>query len=204
MSQSDAPTPVLRCCLLILMILKKVNDTQGHSVGDKLLRAVANRLREPLRRVDVIRRFDGDKFVIVTDNLHIKDNIKTLCLHLLSTMKPAYQVGRLTINMNMSIGIASYPDDGKTIEDLLRNADTAMYAAKKLGGTNFHFYCDDMNQRMSRRIQLEEKLIEALTNQEISLVFQPIIRLSSGLPKRFYCAVGKIHSVPKPGILQPA
>ncbi|MEJ2043123.1 MAG: EAL domain-containing protein [Reinekea sp.] len=164
---------------------KKVNDTQGHSIGDQLLLAVALRLKNSLRRMDVISRFGGDEFVVIADNLSDKADIEAVCLNLLRAMKPTYMIGNLSINMRMSIGIATYPDDSLSPEDLLRNADIAMYASKSQGGDHFHFFSERMNRRIKRRIEVEEQMTTALTNGEFSLVLQPIICLVSNRPKKF-------------------
>jgi len=164
---------------------KKVNDTLGHTVGDELLQAVASRLRKTIRGSDVISRFGGDEFVIMLSHLHSLEDIESTCLQLLQSMKQNYPIGQRNISMSLSIGIAIYPDDGESVELLLQNADTAMYAAKNKGGDHFSFYSGQLNQQVHRRMLLEEHLAKALENNEISLHFQPVIDLGSGDVTRF-------------------
>ncbi len=158
---------------------KKVNDTLGHSVGDLLLLSVTQRLKTSLRKTDFISRFGGDEFIVITEDVQTKDNIETLCTHLLRAMKDAYQLADLTINMTMSIGATCYPQDGESTDELLRNADTAMYAAKQQGRNRFNFFSGTMNEHMNRRVQLEEFMPSALKNKEMYFVFQPIINLKT-------------------------
>lgn len=164
---------------------KKVNDTLGHTVGDELLQAVASRLRKTIRSSDVISRFGGDEFVIMLSHLHSLEDIESTCLQLLQSMKQNYPIGQRNISMSLSIGIATYPEDGESVELLLQNADTAMYAAKNKGGDHFSFYSGQLNQQVHRRMLLEEHLSRALHNNEISLHFQPVIELESGEVSKF-------------------
>ncbi|PWI33856.1 hypothetical protein DI392_06550 [Vibrio albus] len=131
---------------------KKVNDSFGHSVGDKLLIAVANRLKSTLRRSDYVSRFGGDEFVVITQIVRSKDAIETLCTHLLKAMQYPYTLGKQKIITNMSIGAACYPDDGMTVEALLYNADKAMYTAKSKGRNCFILYSPDL-QALEGRIK---------------------------------------------------
>ncbi len=164
---------------------KKVNDTLGHTVGDELLQSVAHRLKQTLRGSDVISRFGGDEFVIMLSHLHSLEDIESTCLQLLQSMKHNYPIGQRSISMSLSIGIAIYPEDGETVELLLQNADTAMYAAKNKGGDHFSFYSGQLNQQVQRRMLLEEHLAKALENNEISLHFQPVIDLATGDVSKF-------------------
>jgi len=164
---------------------KKVNDTLGHTVGDELLQSVASRLKQAIRGSDVISRFGGDEFVIMLSHLQSLEDIESTCLQLLHSMKQNYPIGQRSISMSLSIGIATYPDDGESVELLLQNADTAMYAAKNKGGDHFSFYSGQLNQQVQRRMLLEEHLAKALENNEISLHFQPVIDLTNGDVSKF-------------------
>lgn len=164
---------------------KKVNDTIGHSMGDKLLQAVASRLKASLRETDYISRFAGDEFVVVSQSVNSDACIETLCTHLLQAMQPTYNIGSKTFKLSMTIGIACYPNDGEDHEELLRNADTAMYAGKKQGRDGFNFFSSEMNLQMKRRMQLEEQLFQSLESSEIFLAYQPIIDLQTGAPVKF-------------------
>jgi diguanylate cyclase (GGDEF)-like protein len=121
---------------------KAVNDTLGHSTGDKLLLAVARRFKESLRRADFICRFGGDEFVIVTQAIKSKGDIRAMCSHLIETMQAPYMLEDLELAITISIGVACYPADGGSGEDLLRNADAAMYIAKGNGRNQFSFFSE--------------------------------------------------------------
>jgi diguanylate cyclase (GGDEF)-like protein len=164
---------------------KKVNDTLGHSIGDELLLAVTERLRKSLPSLNLISRFGGDEFVVLTNDFTEKKSVETKCRQLLQTMTTSYQLENMSLNMTLSIGVACYPADGDSGETLLRNADTAMYVSKKQGGNCYHFFSSDLNTHMHRRIQLEEQFMTALENQEFSLVFQPIVDIRNGDIRKF-------------------
>jgi len=172
---------------------KKVNDTLGHSVGDNLLKAVAERLRKTLRRSDVISRFGGDEFVIVIGGLIHPDDIEVICCELLKAIKAPYKLGNRNISMSLSIGIARFPNDGLDAEALLQNADTAMYASKYKGGDHFHFFSGHMNAQVHRRMLVEEELLKSLENKEIELHYQPIMDLKTNQPVKFE-ALSRWHS----------
>ncbi|MDW6001292.1 EAL domain-containing protein [Vibrio mangrovi] len=181
---------------------KKVNDTLGHSIGDELLLAISKRLKAFLNPSMLISRFGGDEFIVLSDDYREKISIGMICQRLLQTMATSYQLDNICMSMTLSIGVACYPTDGESGEELLRNADTAMYVSKKQGGNYFHFFSSDLNAQMHRRIHLEEQFMTALKNQEFALVFQPIVNIRSGEIKKFE-VLSRWHN-PKLGHVAPS
>ncbi|MCP4876096.1 MAG: diguanylate cyclase, partial [Gammaproteobacteria bacterium] len=152
---------------------KNINDSLGHSVGDRLLQLVATRLTEVIRGNDTVARLGGDEFTIFLDN--IADTLKaaeisTRIIDVLST--PLFLHGHEVV-ISPSIGVVIYPDHGTSHEELLKKADTAMYRAKDAGGNTFRFFTDKMNDDVQKRIQLEESLRQGLVNDEFILHYQP-------------------------------
>lgn len=176
-------------CFAVLFIdlddFKKVNDSKGHTEGDKLLIAVANKLKSSIRKTDFIGRFGGDEFVIITERVRSNKDIETFCSHLMESIKEPYQLDGSTYHISKSIGVACYPADGLTAEDLLQKADMAMYTSKESGKNNFTFFSNSMNERVKRKLMLEEELRFALERDEIFLMYQPIVNLRDGMPSTF-------------------
>lgn len=159
---------------------KLVNDSLGHDMGDKLLNAVAERLRKSVRDSDTVARLGGDEFVIVSQFLETADNLVPLAQKLLHTIAEPIKLIGNELNITTSIGISFYPHDAKDVNDLLKNADTAMYQAKDLGRNNFQFYTTEMNKRVRHRLQLENSLRMAQEKNEFECYYQPCLDLQSG------------------------
>jgi two-component system cell cycle response regulator len=124
---------------------KSVNDTFGHHIGDELLKEIANRLKGCLREEDFIARIGGDEFVVL---LSIIDDIKNAgetAQKIICALTPIYELQGNNLRITASIGVACYPQNGKTVEAFIRNADIAMYHAKELGRNNFQYYTEDLN-----------------------------------------------------------
>ena len=119
---------------------KLVNDTHGHSAGDELLKAVAQRMKICVRAVDTIARLGGDEFVVLVPDIDSLDDIRTVAIKLLETLIPPYEIEGQSAVSTPSIGISIYPDDGGDIDLLMKHADTAMYQAKQSGRGNFKFF----------------------------------------------------------------
>lgn len=153
---------------------KLVNDSLSHSVGDKLLQAVANRLNEAIRKEDTLARLGGDEFVFVTSLGDNPDNnVLVITAKLAACFNKPFDILEHHITISTSIGISIYPDDGTTIEELLRNADLAMYHAKELGSNQFQFYKQEMNELAMQRLENESELRHAIENKELFLCYQP-------------------------------
>jgi len=155
---------------------KDVNDSLGHTAGDELLQTVVRRLQNRLRNVDTLARLGGDEFVIVLESLKdAKDavNVARTLIGLIS--EPIDLSNGREVYIGASVGISIYPDDGTTSEQLIRNADTAMYQAKHNNCGSFHLYTEAMTQRIEERLQLEARLRRALSQNEFVLHYQPLV-----------------------------
>lgn len=159
---------------------KAINDSLGHDIGDLLLSKVAQRLKSTCREVDYIARLSGDEFCIAISN--VKDNydaahVAQRCLELIS--KPVELAGR-KFTPACSIGIAHYPNDGIDLKTILKTADTALYSAKSLGRNRFAFYNRELTNQAEYRFKIEQYLREAIEKQQLSLVYQPKVEVSTG------------------------
>lgn len=159
---------------------KNVNDTLGHHVGDKLLQAVAERLKSCVRGVDTVSRQGGDEFIIMLADIgdaaqvaHIADNI------LLAISQP-YRIEKHELGITTCIGIGIYPNDGDDIDTLVRHADIAMYHAKESGRNGYQFFNSEMNVRIVERLNLEIDMKKALARHEFLLQYQPEMDIVSG------------------------
>ncbi len=159
---------------------KGVNDSLGHEIGDQILIEVAQRLRKTLRKKDTIARNGGDEFVVIIDGLNTLEQLNHLAAKLIETIIEPYQIDEHTIYIGSSIGIATYPQDGGDGDTLLRNADTAMYQAKRHGGDSFQYYDVSLSTQVHERVVMESELRSALDKSEFRLVFQPQISTSHG------------------------
>lgn len=152
---------------------KLINDSFGHSAGDKLLKLVAKRLSFVLRKSDILARLGGDEFVITVDDLKEESDAYHVASQILEVFKDEFNVANQGLNVTTSIGISIYPTDAKSIEKLLKHADSAMYKAKSLGGNKFQFYTKQIGKVLSERLILENDLHKAIVNEEFILDYQP-------------------------------
>ena len=159
---------------------KLVNDSLGHDMGDKLLNTIAERLRKCVRESDTVARLGGDEFVVVSQFLHSADNLVSLAQKILQVVAEPVAVNGNELNITTSVGLSFYPNDAKSVGDLLRNADTAMYQAKDLGRNNFQFYTSEMNKRVQHRLTMEHALRVALEKNEFECYYQPCLDLQTG------------------------
>jgi diguanylate cyclase (GGDEF)-like protein/PAS domain S-box-containing protein len=159
---------------------KTINDTQGHAVGDLVLRSVAHRLKKFIREGDTFARLGGDEFVIVQADPNQDSNFAILARRILETLGEPFRLDDREFYTTASIGVAVYPHDGDDPLSLLKSADTAMYVAKSRGRNNFQFFSGEMNAQALARADLEAHLRLALHNQELALHYQPQIDLASG------------------------
>ncbi|OFW24872.1 MAG: hypothetical protein A3H27_18980, partial [Acidobacteria bacterium RIFCSPLOWO2_02_FULL_59_13] len=159
---------------------KVINDTLGHAAGDKLVVAVAQRLARAIRSGDTVSRLGGDEFALILQNLSKPRDAATVSQKVLEGLAAPFEVEGHEIFVTASIGITLFPSDGETAEELLKNADSAMYRAKHQGRNNFQFYTAEMNARSGEVLRLENNLRRALERREFMLYFQPKADLSSG------------------------
>ncbi|WP_229506264.1 EAL domain-containing protein [Massilia sp. BJB1822] len=158
---------------------KKINDTHGHQVGDLLLVAVANRLRELMREIDTIARLGGDEFIVVTSGTVTPEAAGAIAVRIVDALSQPYSLQGLTVHSGASVGLAMFPSDGDDGGTLLRHADTAMYAAKTQGRGNFQFFSPAMNRATHERLLLENRLWQGLEQREFELYLQAQIDLDS-------------------------
>ncbi|SHN68385.1 PAS domain S-box-containing protein/diguanylate cyclase (GGDEF) domain-containing protein [Duganella sacchari] len=158
---------------------KKINDTHGHEMGDLLLIAVSQRLQELLREVDTIARLGGDEFIVVTDGAVTPDDASNIAVRIVDALTAPYHLQGKTIHSGASVGVAMFPSDGDDSSTLMRHADTAMYAAKSQGRGNFQFFSEAMNTATHERLMLENRLWQALEQNEFELYLQPQIELAT-------------------------
>ncbi len=159
---------------------KLVNDTLGHVKGDELLQMVALRLQDCLRRGDTLARQGGDEFTIMLPELRDRDDAKAVAEKFLECLHQAFDLDGYEVHISASIGIAIYPDDGESIDELLRHADIAMYQAKALGKNGHSFYHDSMRDVSHQKIALEQSLRKALEQNELEMHYQPQIDVITG------------------------
>lgn len=159
---------------------KTINDTQGHAIGDLVLRSVAQRLKKFIREGDTFARLGGDEFVIVQADPNHEPNFTILARRILEALAEPFRVGNREFYCTASIGVAVYPNDGDDSQTLLKSADTAMYVAKSCGRNNYKFFSGEMNEQAVARSDLETGLRRALFNDELILHYQPQIDLVSG------------------------
>jgi diguanylate cyclase (GGDEF)-like protein/PAS domain S-box-containing protein len=158
---------------------KNINDSLGHHVGDMLLKDVAKRLRNCTRGEDVISRFGGDEFTILLPNIRNPTDAAEVSNKIIEELTPPFKINGHDAFITPSIGIAVYPDNGKDAQDLLRNADAAMYHVKRRGRHGFQFFTEEMNEEVINRMEIEEELQNAHLNGVIKTYYQPIINTQS-------------------------
>lgn len=159
---------------------KWVNDTLGHDAGDDLLCQVAARMKECIRRVDTVARLGGDEFVIILQEISKAEDTVDIAEKVIEQISRSFTLGRKEASIGASIGITVAPVDGKDSNTLLRNADLAMYAAKKAGRSTYKFFTPEMNDQALSRANMETELRQALDEDELVVYYQPIADLESG------------------------
>lgn len=181
---------------------KRVNDSLGHSAGDKLLCEVATRLRRCMRPYDVLARVGGDEFTAILDSLNHPEEAARIAEKILDILIGTHEIANVQVSIGASIGIASYPDCGSTADGLIRAADMAMYQAKAEGRNQYRFFTPAMNGRARARLMLEENLRTAIHEQQFTLHYQPQIDIASGRLRGFEALLRWTH--PGAGIVSPA
>jgi diguanylate cyclase (GGDEF)-like protein/PAS domain S-box-containing protein len=159
---------------------KTVNDTLGHPAGDQVLIAVARRLEACVRPGDVVARLGGDEYAILLERIDQPDGATEVASRILDELRPAFTVGGRDVTVSASIGIAVSLTGREAVEDLVRDADTAMYRAKAAGKQRYEVFDEDLRLRLKARTDLETALRGAVERGEFRVVFQPIVRLATG------------------------
>ncbi|MGY6274914.1 bifunctional diguanylate cyclase/phosphodiesterase [Methylomonas sp. MgM2] len=159
---------------------KDVNDTLGHFMGDILLREAGRRLRLSVGENLTLARLGGDEFTVVVGNLNAREQVEPIAQNILRCLAKPFDLGDETVYISASIGIAFCPDDSDKSEELLKNADQAMYEAKKQGRDRYSFYTKKMQQHAQSRMRLLGELHSALSKQQLMVHYQPIVELATG------------------------
>jgi diguanylate cyclase (GGDEF)-like protein len=181
---------------------KTIVDTLGHTIGDKLLRGVAERLQASLEDGDTLARMGGDEFVILLSQINRADRAVRVAQRVLDAIKPPFHFDQHELHVTMSIGITLYPYDGEDADTLLKNADSALYRAKEQGRNNYQLYTPAMNARAFERLALENSLRKAVERKEFLLHYQPQIDMKSRVVVGVEALVRWQH--PDLGLVYPA
>ena len=171
--------------LLDLDLFKNVNDTLGHPAGDKLLKMVTARLRARVSETDTVARMGGDEFAIVQTSITQPVNATALALRIIDALSEPYEIDGQQVIIGTSVGIAMGPADGADPDQLLRNADLALYRAKGDGRGTYRFFEPEMDAQMQARRGMEYDLRRALVDGEFELHYQPIVNLDDNDDQRF-------------------
>ena len=174
--QNDSQHAVL---FLDLDRFKQINDTLGHAVGDELLKEFSRRLSRVVKNKDILARIGGDEFVITLTGLKHAKEAAIIADKILETLEIPHQVGSYELYISSSIGISLYPHDGKSLEELLKKADQAMYESKRNGRNSYTFYYDELEEDIMRMITLEFDLLKAIEQKDFQIKYQPKINMKS-------------------------
>lgn len=159
---------------------KMINDSLGHAVGDELLISVARGIQNQLRPHDIVARLGGDEFAILAEDLNSHEYAVSLADRLVKTLRMPFQIGGADISTSVSIGITFSIMGYEAVEDMLRDADTAMYKAKAAGKSRYALFDSSLHSEVSSRLQMESDLRNALRDGQLSVAYQPLFELSSG------------------------
>jgi diguanylate cyclase (GGDEF)-like protein len=181
---------------------KNINDSLGHSVGDKLLKQTGERLKKCVREADTVGRLSGDEFLIILSNMTEPKDASNIAEHVINRISEPYHIDTHEIFITASIGITLYPLDGTNIEELLKHADAAMYQAKESGRGKYMFFEERMNIENMERSQMEQDLRNALKRHEFQLLYQPQVDLESGNIIGAEALIRWNHSIH--GIIEPS
>lgn len=175
--QAKKNNTLLGFIFLDLDRFKMTNDTLGHSIGDKLLQAVSNRLLVITKDTDTVARFGGDEFVILLPDINRIEQVEQKAEEVLKSLLKPFRIGQHSITITGSIGVSLFPRDGIDYETLMKNADLSMYHAKDSGRNTYRLFEPEMNKRIVSHVQIDNALRYAMHQKELYLVYQPLIDL---------------------------
>ena len=181
---------------------KSVNDSLGHNIGDELLQSISLLFKKILRPSDFISRIGGDEFVIIIQDYDSYFDLSNVINRIQKELSKNWTIKTNPITISCSIGISFYPKDGKTQVDLMKNADIAMYEAKKLGRNQYHFYTEKLNETVQKAILLDRNMRLALKNNEYQLYYQPKVDIKSSKITSVEALIRWVS--PKEGIINPS
>ncbi|WP_426421212.1 bifunctional diguanylate cyclase/phosphodiesterase [Bradyrhizobium genosp. A] len=203
LARSPGTEAAFAALLLDLDRFKSVNDALGHQCGDALLKQVASRIKAQIRDVDTAARIGGDEFaVIVAPDQASTQDVATLAARLVRAISEPYHIDGHPVVIGCSIGVAMAPEHGMRVDEILRNADLALYKSKNAGRNCFHIYSAELKAEADQRNVLEIELREAIWREEIDVFYQPVIELGTGRAKSVE-ALARWHHSTK-GFIPPA
>jgi len=206
LARNDRNGKYLAVLYLDLDGFKRINDSLGHAAGDEVLKRVADQLQKCLRPYDILARMGGDEFTALLDSLDHPEDAARVAEKLIEAISIRYKVDGMEVTLGASIGIACFPDSGRSVDAILRAADMAMYEAKRAGRQQYRFFSPEMNGRARSRLMLEESLRVAIEQNEFALVYQPQIYLDTGRLRGFEALLRWQHRVAgsvSPGVFIP-
>ena len=181
---------------------KEINDTFGHDKGDLLLKEASLRLTSCVRELDTVARLGGDEFTVLLNDLENQGVIERIAQTILDKLAQPFHLDNELVYITTSMGISIYPADGEDVEVLLKNADQAMYAAKRDGRNRFHYFTPVMQEAASNRMRLISDLHLALQADQFKLFYQPIVELATGSVHKAEALIRWQH--PSRGLVSPA
>jgi len=180
---------------------KLVNDTLGHIYGDELLQQVSQNLQDCLRDGDTLARFGGDEFTLLMPEVKGRDDATVVAKKIIERLRQPFLIEGHEIYVTISVGIAMYPQDGASMDSLVKNADIAMYHIKGHGKNDYQFFCPEMNEATMQRLSLERDMRKGLETEQFELYFQPQVDVISGQIVAFEALVRWHH--PSLGLISP-
>ncbi|MDL2283846.1 EAL domain-containing protein [Oxalobacter sp. OttesenSCG-928-P03] len=180
---------------------KNINETLGHLTGDLLLQETAQRLQSCVRETDTVIRLGSDEFAILLRELTTPEEVEQIGKTILSGLSESFFLNNTVIHISASIGITFYPDDATDIDDILKNADQAMHAAKREGRNTLLYFTQSMQERAQARMHLIQDLRQALAGQQFEIMYQPIVDIESGLIRKAEALIRWQH--PLKGTINP-
>jgi diguanylate cyclase (GGDEF)-like protein/PAS domain S-box-containing protein len=202
LEQSQSGNKRVAVLCVDLDLFKNVNDSFGHPMGDRLLKLVADRLRSEVRGNNLVARLGGDEFAIVLASDVSPNDASNFAARLIKTLSDCYDIDGIEVVVGASIGIALSPGDGDTSEELMRNADMALYRAKSDGGGVHRFFEREMDRQAQKRRDMELDLRRAFANGEFELHYQPLVDLAADRISGFESLLRWRH--PEKGMISPA
>ncbi len=180
MKEADRDDHLIAVLFLDLDHFKKINDSMGHDAGDRLLIEAAERLRSCMRACDTVARWGGDEFTLVLHDIKTIHNVTAVAEKIIEKFSAPFHINGRDFFTTTSIGIMLYPFDDQSVENLMKNADAAMYHAKDTGRNNYQFFSQKMTTQVEERLELEHELRQALSQDEFKLVYQPQVDIENG------------------------